>query len=129
MANNDIDPTMAKDTASTKEMNEVERVMSGEEMSKNHQDYGRMDAEVAKYATGDQVDISEAENKRSVVLHERRLVTFEGTIADLGHLQVEEVHRQTRTHHHGLHLLPPGSRQRHHVFHVNHGPSRGLQYR
>ena len=62
--NNSIDPTMGKDAASTKEMNEVERVMSGEELSKDHQDYGRMDAEVAKYATGEQVDISESENKR-----------------------------------------------------------------
>lgn len=69
--NNDIDPTTGKDAPSTKEMNEVERVMSGEEMSKDHQDYGRMDAEVAKYATGEQVVISEAENKRLVVLRVR----------------------------------------------------------
>jgi hypothetical protein len=59
-----------------KEMNEVERVMSPDDFSKDHQDYGRMDAEVAKYATGEQVDISEADNKRLKKLIDKRVLTI-----------------------------------------------------
>lgn len=59
-----------------KEMNEVERVMSPDDISKDHQDYGRMDAEVAKYATGEQVDISETENKRLKKLIDKRVLTI-----------------------------------------------------
>ncbi|KAM0710206.1 hypothetical protein Q7P35_002568 [Cladosporium inversicolor] len=74
--NNNIDPTSGKD-ASMKEMNEVERVMSpDEELSKDHQDYNRMDAEVAKYATGEQVDISEPENKRLKKLIDKRVLSI-----------------------------------------------------
>jgi hypothetical protein len=75
MASNNIDPT-GKD-ASMKEMNEVERVISpDEELSKDHQDYGRMDAEVAKYATGEEVHISETENKRLKKLIDKRVLTI-----------------------------------------------------
>lgn len=76
MANNNTDPTMAKDGASMKEMNEVERVMSPDELNKDHQDYGRMDAEVAKYATGEQVVISEEENKRLKKSIDKRVLTI-----------------------------------------------------
>lgn len=74
--NNNIDPTSGKD-ASMKEMNEVERVMSpDEELSKDHQDYNRMDAEVAKYATGEAIDISEPENKRLKKLIDKRVLSI-----------------------------------------------------
>jgi hypothetical protein len=71
-----IDPVTGKDAASMKEMNEVERVMSPDDLSKDHQDYGRMDAEVAKYATGEQIDISEADNKRLKKLIDKRVLTI-----------------------------------------------------
>ena len=74
--NNDVEPATGKDAASMKEMNEVERVMSPDDISKDHQDYGRMDAEVAKYATGEQVDISETENKRLKKLIDKRVLTI-----------------------------------------------------
>lgn len=75
MADHKNDPTMDKDV-SNKEMNEVERVLSGDDLDKNHQDYGRMDAEVAKYATGEAVIITEEENKRLKKLIDKRVLTI-----------------------------------------------------
>ena len=74
MANDHIDPA-GKD-ATTKEMSEVERVMSPDETSKDHQDYSRMDKEVAKYATGEAIHVSEEDSKRLKKMIDKRVLTI-----------------------------------------------------
>jgi hypothetical protein len=62
--------------ADKKDITQVERVMSGENEKKDHINYDRIDAEVAKYAdaNAEAVHISEEENKRLKKLIDRRVL-------------------------------------------------------
>lgn len=54
---------------------QVERVMSGDTgMEKDHMNYDRVDAEIAKYVNTAPIDISESENKRLKQLIDRRVL-------------------------------------------------------
>ncbi|EMF08909.1 2-ketogluconate transporter [Sphaerulina musiva SO2202] len=55
---------------------EVERVHSQDDMQKDHQDYSRMDNEVAKYASATAIAISPAENRRLKMLIDKRVLTI-----------------------------------------------------
>jgi len=70
------DPITTNDKKNITEMSEIERAMSPEELSKDHQNYSAMDAEVAKYATGERIDISPAENKRLRSMIDRRVLVI-----------------------------------------------------
>lgn len=55
----------------------LETVMSNEENRKGeHMNYDRVDKEIAKYATGERIDISETENKRLKKLVDRRVLVI-----------------------------------------------------
>lgn len=54
----------------------VERVLSGEEDLKDHMDYDRVDAEVAKYTSNVRTFISDAENARLLKLIDRRVLVI-----------------------------------------------------
>ena len=70
------DPITTDDKKNVTEMSEIERAMSPDELSKDHQNYSAMDAEVAKYATGERIDISPAENKRLRKMIDRRVLVI-----------------------------------------------------
>jgi len=55
------------------EMSTIERMASPDDLKKDAQDYGRIDAEVAKYANAARIDISEAESKRLRKMIDRRV--------------------------------------------------------
>jgi hypothetical protein len=55
----------------------LETVMSNEENLKgDHMNYERVDNELAQYATGERVEVSEAENKRLKNLIDRRVLVI-----------------------------------------------------
>lgn len=58
------------------EMSEVERVLSPDDhdISKDHQNYDRIDTEVAKYATDEYVEVSDAESRRLRKMIDRRVL-------------------------------------------------------
>lgn len=70
------DPLPVDGKKNATEMSEIERVMSPEELSKDHQRYEAMDAEVAKYATGEAIEISPSENKRLRSMIDRRVLVI-----------------------------------------------------
>lgn len=53
---------------------QLEQVLSGEELNKDHMDYGRVDEELAKYATAQGVEISEEDNSRLKKMIDRRVL-------------------------------------------------------
>ena len=53
---------------------QVERVMSADELEKDHMNYDRVDSELAKYANAVAVDISPEENRRLKRLIDRRVL-------------------------------------------------------
>ncbi|KAK5159399.1 hypothetical protein LTS14_002541 [Recurvomyces mirabilis] len=57
---------------------EIERVTSPDELKKDHQDYARLDAEVAKYANAQRIKISISENKRLRGMINRRVLVVMG---------------------------------------------------
>lgn len=69
-------PVSRDDKKDVMEMNEVERVMSPDELSKDHANYSAMDAEVAKYASEERIEISPAENKRLRTMIDRRVLVI-----------------------------------------------------
>lgn len=69
-------PVSREDKKDVMEMNEVERVMSPDELSKDHANYSAMDAEVAKYASEERIEISPAENKRLRTMIDRRVLVI-----------------------------------------------------
>lgn len=73
------DPTaenrLAKIPVGEKDVSELERVGSGDDdLQKEHQDYGRMDEEVAKYAGNEHIVITENENRRLKRLIDKRVL-------------------------------------------------------
>ena len=56
------------------EMSEVERVFSPDDLGKDHQNYERIDNEVAKYATDEYVEVSDAESRRLRKMIDRRVL-------------------------------------------------------
>ena len=52
----------------------VEKVFSNDELQKDHADYGRIDPEVAEYATATAIEISPEENKRLFNLINKRVL-------------------------------------------------------
>lgn len=56
------------------DISSIERVMSPEELEKDHMNYDRVDKELAKYANAARIDISEAENKRLKRLIDKRIL-------------------------------------------------------
>lgn len=57
------------------DISQVERVMSGESLSKDHMNFDRVDAEVAKYTEGHAIEIDEATNKRLKRMIDFRVLT------------------------------------------------------
>ncbi|EME77918.1 uncharacterized protein MYCFIDRAFT_33418 [Pseudocercospora fijiensis CIRAD86] len=55
---------------------EIERVMTPDDLKKDHQDYGRIDAEVAKYANATRIEITPAEDKRLKRMIDKRVLTI-----------------------------------------------------
>lgn len=53
---------------------QVERAFSEDDIQKNHADHDRMDAEVAKYTTGERVYVDEHENKRLKKMIDKRVL-------------------------------------------------------
>lgn len=77
---NDIqDKTLSADVTGDikmeKEMSEIERAMSQEDI-KGSQNYARMDKEIAKYATGEAVFVSDTESRRLKKLIDRRVLVI-----------------------------------------------------
>ncbi|OCL04199.1 MFS transporter [Glonium stellatum] len=56
------------------DISQIERVMSPEELEKDHMNYDRVDKELAKYANAARIDISEEENKRLKRLIDKRVL-------------------------------------------------------
>ncbi|KAF7191670.1 putative transporter [Pseudocercospora fuligena] len=56
---------------------EIERVMTpDDDLKKDHQDYGRIDAEVAKYANAARIEITPSEDKRLKRMIDKRVLTI-----------------------------------------------------
>jgi hypothetical protein len=55
---------------------QLEQVMSGDELDKEHMDYNRVDGEVAKYATAQGVEISPGENSRLKKMIDKRVLVI-----------------------------------------------------
>lgn len=53
---------------------QLERVLSGDELNKDHMNYGRVDQEIAKYATATGVEIAPEKNSRLKKLIDRRVL-------------------------------------------------------
>lgn len=66
--------TGTDDMKVNKEMSEIERAMSPGDL-KDHQDYSRIDKEVAKY-TGEAVFVSEEDDKRLRKMIDRRVLVI-----------------------------------------------------
>jgi len=66
----------AGDLKMKSEMSEVERVLSPDDhdLSKDHQNYDRIDTEVAKYATDEYVEVSDAESRRLRKMIDKRVL-------------------------------------------------------
>lgn len=62
------------DDKDDKDVNEVERVLSVGDKKGEHVNYERIDREVAQYASGTEIYISEEENKRLKKLIDRRVL-------------------------------------------------------
>ena len=67
----DVEDSKGKDAT---DISQIERVMSPEELEKDHINYDRVDKELAKYANAARIDISEAENKRLKRLIDKRIL-------------------------------------------------------
>ena len=65
-----------EDVKKTADIDNVERVLSGDELKKDHADYGRIDPEVAKYANAAAVEIHPEENKRLKRMIDWRILTI-----------------------------------------------------
>lgn len=69
------DPTSRGNDVERKDVSNLERVGSGDEnLEKDHQDYGRMDEEVAKYAGNEHIVISDEESRRLKRLIDKRVL-------------------------------------------------------
>lgn len=68
--------SMGADVKAVPEASEIERIASPDDPTKDHQDYGRIDAEVARYTTGARIDISEAESNRLRKMIDKRVLTI-----------------------------------------------------
>jgi len=55
---------------------QLEQVLSGDELNKEHMNYGRVDQELAKYATAAGVEIAPAENSRLKKMIDRRVLVI-----------------------------------------------------
>lgn len=55
---------------------QLERVLSGDELNKEHMNYGRVDQELAKYATATGVDIAPEVNSRLKKMIDRRVLVI-----------------------------------------------------
>ena len=55
---------------------EIERITSPDDLKKDHQDYNRMDAEVAKYTNSARIEISSEDNRRLKKLIDRRVLAI-----------------------------------------------------
>jgi len=55
---------------------QLERVLSGDELNKEHMNYGRVDQELAMYATATGVEITPEENSRLKKLIDRRVLAI-----------------------------------------------------
>ena len=69
-------PEVTASGAEKKDIAQVERVMSTttDVLNKDHMNYDRVDAEVAKYANAVQIEISEEEDKRLKRMIDRRVL-------------------------------------------------------
>ncbi|KAF2166292.1 hypothetical protein M409DRAFT_66760 [Zasmidium cellare ATCC 36951] len=68
---------MAQEETKAMDAAEIERVMTpDDDLKKDKQDYGRIDAEVAKYTEGHAITISDAENSRLKKLIDKRVLTI-----------------------------------------------------
>lgn len=119
MADPTTDPKLAQKDVDTKGVHELERVTSDDGYyEKNGQDYGRMDAEVAKYADGDGVVITEEENKRLKRLIDKRVLfimvlTYFQQALDKGTLSFTSVSSGS--------LAIPSNRKLTNIFSLDHG--------
>ncbi|TKA24208.1 hypothetical protein B0A50_05972 [Salinomyces thailandicus] len=68
-----MDSFSARDAKVATDAAQIERIASPDDF-KNGADYGRIDPEVAKYTTGERVEISEAESRRLRRLIDRRVL-------------------------------------------------------
>lgn len=68
--------TANRDAKPVPDASEIERIASPDDLSKDGQHYERIDAEVAKYTSGAQIDISDAESKRLRRMIDKRVLTI-----------------------------------------------------
>jgi hypothetical protein len=69
-------PTNEKSTRTDEDIGHVERVLSQEEDVKDHMDYDRVDAEVAKYTSNVRTFVSDEESDRLLKLIDRRVLVI-----------------------------------------------------
>lgn len=75
MADPSLDPKLDGNDVDRTDVSKLERVTSGDEsLEKDHQDYGRMDEEVAKYAGNEHIVISDEESRRLKRLIDKRVL-------------------------------------------------------
>lgn len=75
MADPSLDLKLGGNDVDRKDVSKLERVASGDEsLEKDHQDYGRMDEEVAKYASNEHIVISDEESSRLKRLIDKRVL-------------------------------------------------------
>jgi hypothetical protein len=69
-----LEPVYTGNTKVTTDATEIERIASPDDLKKDRQDYGRIDAEVAKYTAAERIDISEEESRRLRRMIDKRVL-------------------------------------------------------